>query len=667
MHSVAISKSEHRVTVVPVEELSISHLSISCESKSANQWRAVKSSVVSDKGYHKSRGDRNFIERIYYTVSHSKNRHDLPPLWELSPPERFMSALGTPASYTVEFQEGELGLSFDTTIKHDVACGVEIASIVPSSQADLGKYGNINIGDQLNRVNGQNVRGINWDKRRVLKCIKKAKRPLLLSFSGKEVIRFIQNLHDTAKTKRWSPACEDSVWEEPADAKFRIIRVRVAHRQEITEAQISAGKCISLSGGTGLLYDERSGTKDAFLVEMSHIHSADVYNRATLSFNKARIFKRFIEIAKARNAQQIILETFASGFGVVRKKNTVDHTLLELIGGIPSRLGLIYNNLHVSKSKEVRYYAAATILQLLITARHTSATGNATTFLLLELFRGQRDSNGTNITPGEGLLEIFQPGLVPTPIPDIRGHVPTMYASHVILNVSRLVKRMNMTLAKKTVMLIIPTVRHLLERFKDLDDVTRRQVLASVSQMSHRADPTCANVLWEGKCYHAISNATKMLCSTRTKLAMVETLVSGSVHVQLKSGMRTELRLKETLTRLVEEASYSLASERDSGRNQNDSSESGKSDVMIMLEKLRQEKILGCGNISEIPYHLSPNDLLRSKHGVLIESIVSIVENAKNAVQRWKALGAIAVMTKMTNACQLIVKKHQSLLVDITR
>ena len=60
----------------------------------------------------------------------------------------------------VEFQEGELGLSFDTTIKHDVACGVEIASIVPSSQADLGKYGNINIGDQLNRVNGQNVRGI---------------------------------------------------------------------------------------------------------------------------------------------------------------------------------------------------------------------------------------------------------------------------------------------------------------------------------------------------------------------------------------------------------------------------------------------------------------------------------------------------------------------------
>jgi len=216
-------------------------------------------------------------------------------------------------------------------------------------------------------------------------------------------------------------------------------------------------------------------------------------------------------------------------------------------------------------------------------------------------------------------------------------------------------------------MLIIPTVRHLLERFKDLDDVTRRQVLASVSQMSHRADPTCANVLWEGKCYHAISNATKMLCSTRTKLAMVETLVSGSVHVQLKAGMRTELRLKETLTRLVEEASYSLASERDSGRNQNDSSESGKSDVMIMLEKLRQEKILGCGNISEIPYHLSPNDLLRSKHGVLIESIVSIVENAKNAVQRWKALGAIAVMTKMTNACQLIVKKHQSLLVDITR
>lgn len=102
----------------------------------------------------------------------------------------------------------------------------------------------------------------------------------------------------------------------------------------------------------------------------------------------------------------------------------------------------------------------------MITARHTSATGNATTFLLLELFRGQRDSNGTNITPGEGLLEIFQPGLVPTPIPDIRGHVPTMYASHVILNVSRLVKRMNMTLAKKTVMLIIPTVRHLLERFK---------------------------------------------------------------------------------------------------------------------------------------------------------------------------------------------------------
>ena len=85
-----------------------------------------------------------------------------------------------------------------------------------------------------------------------------------------------------------------------------------------------------------------------------------------------------------------------------------------------------------------------------------------------------------------------------------------------------------------------------------------------------------------------------------------------------------------------------------------------------ILEQMKREQSLGNGNISEIPSHLLSSDLLRSKHGALIESIVTICENSNNAVERWKALGALAMITRTTNACQLIVKKHQQLLVDIT-
>jgi len=574
-----------------------------------------------------------------------------------------MSALGTPASYTVEFQKGSLGLSFGTTMKLGTQCGVEIASIVPGSQADLGRHGNLHIGDHLNRVNGKDVRGAGWNRRRILDIIANAKRPLLLSFSGKEVERFVRNVHRTAATKRWFPACEDSVWEEPADAIFRIVRVVVSHRKNVTTSQIRSGQCIPLSGGSGLLFDDKSDTNDAYIVKISEIHKAEVYNRATLAINKKRIFQRFVEIAKARTAQQIILETFASGFGVARRKVTIDHSLLELLGGKPTRLGLLYNNLASSKSKEVRYYAATAILQLLITARKTSAAGNSTTTSLLDLFLGQIDASGNKQTPGEGLLEVFQPALIPKLAPDIRGHVPTMYASNMILNVTRLVKRMSMQLAKRTVVLLVPTVRHLLEHFEELDTVSRRKILAAVSQMSHRSDPTCANVLWEEKCYHAISSATKMLCSTQTKLALIEALVSGSVHAPLKIGMRKELRLKETLTRLVDEAAYLLPSKR-SSKGMGMEEESREEEQI--LEQMKREQSLGNGNISEIPSHLLSSDLLRSKHGALIESIVTICENSNNAVERWKALGALAMITRTTNACQLIVKKHQQLLVDIT-
>tara|TARA_B110000090_G_scaffold6735_1_gene6960 strand:- start:795 stop:6233 length:5439 start_codon:yes stop_codon:yes gene_type:complete len=672
------SKTEHFMTVVKVEELNMSHLTITAQSVASNRWKAMRHFVRLHASAKELNGeDQHYTERLYYTVSTGKNRHTLPPLWELLPPEQLMAALGTPSTYTIEFGEGNLGLVFSSTKHCGNNHGVSISNIEKGSQADLGQHGNISIGDQLNRVNGESVRGPGWNKRKVIACIKQSPRPLLLSFSGNDVKRFAEELHETTPTKRWTPGCEDSVWEEPADSLFRIVRVRVCHKMNVTLNDINTGKVVPLDGGSGLLQDNESDIVDAYIVEVSPIIKHTVYNKGTTKYNINRIKERFIQLAKKRTADQVILETFASGFGTSRKIVDGDRGLLWISENKQSRLGLLHNNIGTHRAPEVAYYSALTILQLLITA-HLQSTSNAGSVSLLDLFRGdaqkkvpvsntQESSTSTTnsivegeveevgevggnmgITPGELLRQILMPGLT-NATPDNRGHLSAMYASRVILNVAKLVKRMNVSLAKRTVILLVPTVTYILDRFKQFDDISRRHALLAVAQMSYRSDPTCAKILWEGKCYHAIVKANKMLCSRATKLALVGTLVAGCVHLPLKDGMRNELQLISLLKRLTAEMKYLETEDSET------------------IEFIKTQAILGKGNVCQIPYYMSPHELMRSSFGSLIQEIVIIVENSTNSIDRWKALGALANFTKATNACQLIVKKHQTVLVNITR
>ena len=638
------TKVEHSMTVVAVEELGMSHLTVTTHSVATNRWKALKHFVRLNQSSETLTGDTNYTERIYYTVSTRANRHNLLPLWELLPPEELMTAMGASSTYTIEFEDGNLGLVFSSTKACGNNHGVSIASIKPGSQADLGKHGNITVDDQLNRVNGVLVRGPAWNKRKVIEYIKKEPRPLLLSFSGKEVKRFVAQLYETAPTKRWTPGCEDSVWEEPADSIFRIVRVVVNNRSQVKEDDIRKGKVLPMDGGSGLLRDSVSDVVDAYIVETSPIIEQTVYNKGSLQYNKQRLKERFIQLAKKRTAYQIILETFASGFGVSRKKVDGDRGLLWITDDKQSRLGLIHNNIGLHKSPLVSYYSALTILELLITA-HTKSSSNAATVSLLDLFRG--DTSGL-LTSGDVLLTLCQPGLT-TLNPDTRGHVSAMYTSAVVLNVAKLIKRMNVALAKRTVVLLVPLVTYILDRFQQFDDLTKKNALLAVAQMSYRPDPTCAQILWEGTCYHAIVKAQRLVNTRAIKLVLISTLVAGCVHLPLKEGMRNELQLISVLRNIKAEMKY-LEIE--------DSEE-------IALIKI--QTILGKGNICEVPYYMSPKELARSSFGLLVQNIVTVAETATNAVDRWKALGALANFTKATNACQLIVKKHESVLVDITR
>lgn len=217
------------------------------------------------------------------------------------------------------------------------------------------------------------------------------------------------------------------------------------------------------------------------------------------------------------------------------------------------------------------------------------------------------------------------------------------------LSVARLVKRMKVHLAKRIVSLLVPVLKYVLERFQEFDSVTRRQVLLSVAQITHRADPTCAKILWESKCYHAIFEANKMSLVPTTKLTLVSTLVAACVHRPLKRGLRKELQLIQFMSRLFDESRIMY----------NDMPEIGAA--------IRKEAMLGRGNLAEIPYNYSNTALLRSSYGTMIHTIVAISEDTDDHIERWKALGALANLTKTTNVCQMIVKRHQRVLTDITK
>ena len=197
--------------------------------------------------------------------------------------------------------------------------------------------------------------------------------------------------------------------------------------------------------------------------------------------------------------------------------------------------------------------------------------------------------------------------------------------------------------------LLVPVLKYVLERFKDFDAVTRRQILLSAAQITHRADPTCAKILWESKCFHAIFEANKLSLVPATRLSLVSTLVAGCVHGPLKNGMKHELQLVQFMSRLFDESRIMY----------NDMPEIGAA--------IRKEAMLGRGNLIEIPYNYTNAALLRSSYGTMIHTIVAISEDTDDPVERWKALGALANLTKTTNACQMIVKRHQRVLIDITK
>lgn len=430
LHELVFGKVEmtatgHVMKVVPVPEMSLSHLTIQKETVVQARWGLVRQNATAAAARQNSRAAQEaakYGERLYYTVSTCRNRHDIDPLWELLPPEMLMTALGTPASYSIQFAEGTLGLVFSSTKKCGTNFGVSIAGIRPGSQADLGEYGNISVGDQLNRVNGDSVRGPKWTKRKVIDFIGQAKRPMLLSFSGKGVNRFVKNLHESTPTKRWTPGCEDSVWEEHANSVFRIFSVKVKHKDDVDPNLILNGGAVPLFGGCGLLEDKVSDIKDAYVVGITELTQHEVYNVASLVFNRARICKKFMSLAKSRTAHNVILETFATGFGISRTKHTGDRTLCVISKGKQSRLGLLHDAMRTSTSEQVVYQSTMTILEMVIKAQKSSMSSAATTSLL-DLLRGEEK---------DFLLKMFQPGLN-TLNPSIRGHVPAMYSSTLVL------------------------------------------------------------------------------------------------------------------------------------------------------------------------------------------------------------------------------------------
>ena len=423
--NVKMMPAKYCMNVVPVPEMSLCHLALQKETAAQSRWSLVRHTVVSSAakpGGKAAREAAKYGDRLYYTVSTWRNRHNVNPLWELLPPELLMTALGTPASYSVQFDEGKLGLVFSSTKNCGTNFGVSIAEIIAGSQADSGKYGNISVGDQLNRVNGQSVRGSQWTKRKVIDFIRQAKRPMLLSFSGKGVRRFVANLHETTPTKRWAPGCEDSVWEAPANSIFRIFSVQVQHKDDVDPNLILSGGAVPLFGGCGLLDDKVSGVKDAYVVGISELNTHEVYNVASIEFNRARITRKFMQLAKSRTAQNVILETFASGFRISRTKHSGDRTLCVIGKGTQSRLGLLHDVMRTSKSEQVVYQSTMTILEMVITAQKSSMSSAATTSLL-DLLRGDEE---------DFLLKMFQPGLT-TLNPTIRGHVSSMYSSTLVL------------------------------------------------------------------------------------------------------------------------------------------------------------------------------------------------------------------------------------------
>ena len=423
--NVEMMPAKYFMNVVPVPEMSLCHLTLQKETAAQSRWGAVRHTVVSSaakQGGKAAREAAKYRDRLYYTVSTWRNRHNVDPLWELLPPELLMTALGTPASYSIQFDEGNLGLVFSSTKNGGTNFGVSIAEIIAGSQADLGEYGNISVGDQLNRVNGQSVRGSQWTKRKVIDFIEQAKRPMLLSFSGKGVSRFVENLHETTPTKRWAPGCEDSVWEEPANSIFRIFSVQVQHKDDVDPKLILSGGAVPLFGGCGLLDDKVSGVKDAYVVGISELNTHEVYNVASIEFNRARITRKFMQLAKSRTAQNVILETFASGFRISRTKHSGDRTLCVIGKGTQSRLGLLHDAMRTSTSEQVVYQSTMTILEMVITAQKSSMSSAATTSLL-DLLRGDEE---------DFLLKMFQPGLT-TLNPTIRGHVSSMYSSTLVL------------------------------------------------------------------------------------------------------------------------------------------------------------------------------------------------------------------------------------------
>jgi hypothetical protein len=353
----------------------VSHVTIKpAKQKSESRWRALQHSIVRGSKLNADKYKTEaFTERIYYTVSTYNDPHNLAPLWELLPPEPLMKLMGEKASYTIAFDKnapGGIGIAFSMTMDLSSGHGVAISSIAPGTQADRAKVAGLAVGDLLLYINGENVRGAKWTTKRVERVMKDSPNPLRLTLLGWKTQQFLDTLRNKCATRRWFQGCDDSIWVEPAETIFRVVRVLVKHRQDIEAFDLVNGNAVPLFAGSGLLTDSLATLDGAYIVNMSEVTEHSVYNRCSLMLNKFRVYKRLEKAALRTIIDTVIHDMFERGLAPdIRRRD--QHDFLKSWDKKESRLGVVFRCLvtpvtasGVKLPDLARYHAAEMILQL---------------------------------------------------------------------------------------------------------------------------------------------------------------------------------------------------------------------------------------------------------------------------------------------------------------
>ena len=370
------------------------------------RWSALRHSIIKKSTLNVDKFKLEaYTERIYYTVSTYKNPHKMDPLWELLSPEPLMKLMEEKTTYTITLDKNApecIGISFAMATDLSSGNGVAVSAIAHASQADRARVAGLAVGDLLMCVNGKSVRGAKWTEERVARFIDESTNPLRLTLLGWNVRRFLEKKSATCATRRWFQGCNDSIWVDPAETTFRVVRVIVKHKADIEASDIMNGSSVALQAGSGLLLDDLATLEDAYIVGMSAVTEHFVYNRCNLEMNKHRVYKFLKKKALRKKIDMAVNDIFERGLAPdIRRYNRK-----EFLRGFDrkwSRFNTVYRCLVTKVTRNgtkisdlSRYYATQMILQLFSMSWRLHDRSQSLT--LLDLF----DDMGSTELEGKG-------------------------------------------------------------------------------------------------------------------------------------------------------------------------------------------------------------------------------------------------------------------------